>query len=493
MNNHVNDKSINVSDNEVHSRKKNSISKDSYNPNVFQLRDIFRLHINGRDFNMLTMFINYVKTQSYHDVPSIVKNVGIDLNKRNDNSSILYTSIIDKQTSMNNVHSCDLRNITTNQSIMSIPNGSIIFGHNPNKLSHKELVYDNVMIGNSFITTPMNRFNIINQVIESFKPITSLNKLELEYIMHLYIYRLIPFHKLISSLHNAYRNRDLHFKPNKQLSESLNDDHVNEVSQSKDKVFYWLSHIHECFDEYKDELKFNRSTHSYGLTVNNNVIPILCEHEYMYLSGEQIAIIINRCIDSGICVYCGQSIDYSNEELSEIGHEGLYYYVNSILECIDDELLKYDVLLRAIQKEIRQIMALSDNLSNNQQTILKFLLISKFITGGITLGLFNENIKSLNGMIDNELSKRNITPQVKVKMLENPQYDPLDKILDDIKRGVYRYERTKSIDYMKSLCCTQAEKCSDNVKPPDDQSNDNKEFLINYNDFDYDYIISEAL
>lgn len=110
------------------------------------------------------------------------------------------------------------------------------------------------------------------------------------------------------------------------------------------------------FEELKNQLIFDKKTGYYSYEINNTLVPVICRHEYMHLSGLTLQEISIECYRDGRCKYCGQDMVSYNEEVRELMptkiYSLIYQYIGAINEKID-ELALLSVLSKILLNEMQ--------------------------------------------------------------------------------------------------------------------------------------------
>lgn len=99
-----------------------------------------------------------------------------------------------------------------------------------------------------------------------------------------------------------------------------------------------LLKISKYFNEMKPSLVLNPENGYYSYKVGDNLIPIVCTHEYMALDGRPLDEISNICYEDGKCKFCGQEMSAYHEKYKEALPPVIYALIIKWIETILGEV-----------------------------------------------------------------------------------------------------------------------------------------------------------
>ena len=132
--------------------------------------------------------------------------------------------------------------------------------------------------------------------------------------------------------------------------------------------------IYKYFDELIKMLKYNEERGFWMYVQDGVELPIICQHEYMILSGKPLAEVSIKCYLDGACKYCGAEMnayhEVAKQELPVKVYDLIYKYMACINENIDESLMMFaifDLLYNSVKKNVD-----SANPTNYDESVVAF-------------------------------------------------------------------------------------------------------------------------
>lgn len=163
---------------------------------------------------------------------------------------------------------------------------------------------------------------------------------------------------------------------NVQLSKHLPYEvkYVHKIVQIPKELQDKFNKYHKYFNELTKILKYNEKTGFYTYTQDGVELPIICVHDYMYLSGVPLAEISIKCYLDGACKYCGAEMnayhEVAKQELPVKVYDLIYKFMNCINENIDQSLMMFaifDLIYNSVKKNVD-----SANPNNYDESVVAF-------------------------------------------------------------------------------------------------------------------------
>lgn len=101
-----------------------------------------------------------------------------------------------------------------------------------------------------------------------------------------------------------------------------------------------FSKFTKFFEELKNMLKFDPTSGFYTYTQDGVTLPIICQHEYMILSGKPLADVSMLCYCDGNCKYCGAEMNAYHEttknQLPTRAYELIFKFIKAVNAGVDE-------------------------------------------------------------------------------------------------------------------------------------------------------------
>ena len=155
------------------------------------------------------------------------------------------------------------------------------------------------------------------------------------------------------------------------------------------------------FKELKEILKLNPDTGFYSYTIENNIIPVLCTHEYMIYDGKALSEVSIQCYKKGKCKYCGQELSAYHEQIKENlppkVYDLIYKYMSTINENIEENSLIHS-LFSLIYDSIKANLNTKD-IKNYTASVIAFTALYLYVVYIKTKDTINYNTQ-VNRFLD---------------------------------------------------------------------------------------------
>ena len=126
------------------------------------------------------------------------------------------------------------------------------------------------------------------------------------------------------------------------------------------------------FNVMKKMLKFDKNTGYYSIMRNGVVIPVICKHEYMLLSGQTLIEVATLCSINGKCMYCDAPIPEYDKALIMEQHINMMNIstklVNTIIENNVSSIGKISI-------NLRYVIANKDNIIINISYVISSIIM----------------------------------------------------------------------------------------------------------------------
>ena len=155
------------------------------------------------------------------------------------------------------------------------------------------------------------------------------------------------------------------------------------------------------FKELKEILKLNPDTGFYSYIIENNIIPVLCTHEYMIYDGKALSEVSIQCYKKGKCKYCGQELSAYHEQIKENlppkVYDLIYKYMSTINENIEENSLIHS-LFSLIYDSVKVNLNTKD-IKNYTASVIAFTALYLYVVYIKTKDTINYNIQ-VNRFLD---------------------------------------------------------------------------------------------
>jgi hypothetical protein len=199
-------------------------------------------------------------------------------------------------------------------------------------------------------------------------------------------------------------NEKEHYHPEAILSYLLNNERQYLLKNdfkyldSEDKHIITSEEIEERFHKLKNKLTFDEKTHFYYVLLNPNEpkIKAFCEHKYMLLTNEPYNKILLKCLQNGVCKFCGEVLLMFESLSTE--HIDSAHYIYKFLDCLRNSPSSF--LFNQLSKFVASIINKQDPQAHAQITLLVLLELYQ-----LTKKQMDYYMNRINRFLKSELKK----------------------------------------------------------------------------------------
>jgi len=178
--------------------------------------------------------------------------------------------------------------------------------------------------------------------------------------------------------------------------------HVHKIVQVPKDLQDKFNKYPKYFNELTKILKYNESTGFYTYTQEGVELPIICVHDYMYLSGVPLAEISIKCYLDGQCKYCGAEMnayhEVAKQELPVKVYDLIYKFMSCLNENVDQSLMMFgifDLLYNSVKKNVD-----SANPTNYDESVVAFSALYLYALYLNTREEIHYSITKINKFLD---------------------------------------------------------------------------------------------
>lgn len=126
------------------------------------------------------------------------------------------------------------------------------------------------------------------------------------------------------------------------------------------------------FNMMKKMLKFDKNTGYYSIMRNGVVIPVICKHEYMLLSGQTLIEVATVCSINGKCMYCDAPIPEYDKALIMEQHINMMNISTKLVNTIIENNVS---IIGKIPINLRYVIANKDNIIINISYVISSIIM----------------------------------------------------------------------------------------------------------------------
>lgn len=126
------------------------------------------------------------------------------------------------------------------------------------------------------------------------------------------------------------------------------------------------------FNMMKKMLKFDKNTGYYSIIRNGVVIPVICKHEYMLLSGQTLIEVATVCSINGKCMYCDAPIPEYDKALIMEQHINMMNISTKLVNTIIENNVS---MIGKIPINLRYVIANKDNIIINISYVISSIIM----------------------------------------------------------------------------------------------------------------------